>query len=74
MLIARLSESNGITILSAALASDLLTVILDTSDHSDGVTYTLTVNNVLDRASVPIPISPNTQIAYTFVEMLTSLD
>ncbi len=38
----------GITISSATLEDDLRTVILTTSDHSQNVDYTLTVNGVMD--------------------------
>ena len=61
---------NTITVSGASLGSDLKTVTLTTSSHSDGVTYTLTVNNVKDLASVPNVIAPNTTKSYTFVPQL----
>jgi hypothetical protein len=62
--------NNGITITSATLSSDHKTVTLTTSPHQDGITYTLTVNNIKDRASTPNTISSNTQKTYTFVSEL----
>ncbi|MCH8991640.1 MAG: hypothetical protein IIA44_07835, partial [Acidobacteria bacterium] len=54
----------GITVSAATLDSDLRTVTLTTSNHSAGVSYTLTVNGMLDRATTPNPIAPNTQVSY----------
>ena len=67
---ANYSIDNGITIASVALVSDLKTVTLTTSSHSVGVNYTLTVNNVLDRAKTPNTIATDTQGSYTFVSQL----
>ena len=61
---------NGITISSASLGSDLKTVTLATSTHTEGIPFTLTVNNVKDRASVPNTIAPNTQVTYQYVKEL----
>ncbi|MFQ5963712.1 MAG: fibronectin type III domain-containing protein [Candidatus Scalinduaceae bacterium] len=61
---------NGITISVASLGTDLKTVTLTTSPHSEGTTYTLTVNNIQDRASTPNVITANTQATYTFVAQL----
>jgi parallel beta-helix repeat protein len=65
---------NGITISSASLGSDLKTVTLATSTHTEGITYTLTVNNVKDRVSVPNTIAPNTQVTYQYVKELIITD
>jgi Fibronectin type III domain. len=59
--------SNGIVVSNASLGSDKKTVTLTTSSHSDGVSYTLTVNNIKDRATTPNVIAANTQATYTFV-------
>ena len=64
---ANYSIDNSISIASASLGADLKTVTLGTSSHTEGVTYTLTVSNVLDRATVPNAIAPNTQVSYSFV-------
>ena len=56
----------GITVLSAVLQSDLRTVRLSTSEHAEGETYTLTLNNIRDRAQVPNTIAHNTQYVYQF--------
>jgi hypothetical protein len=63
---ANYSIDNGILITFASLSSDFKTVTLTISPHSVGITYTLTVNNVYDRASIPNIILPNTQISYTY--------
>ena len=61
------SINNNIIISSASLLNDNKTVQLTTSKHSVGVTYTITVNNVYDRASVPNVIAPNTTVNYNGV-------
>ena len=50
----------------AFLESDNKTVTLTTRSHPEGLTYSLTVNGILDRASSPNMIAPNTQIYYSF--------
>jgi len=57
--------NNGITISSASLGTDLKTVTLTTSQHTEGITYTLTVNSIKDRATPPNTIASNTQKTYT---------
>jgi fibronectin type 3 domain-containing protein len=61
---------NGITVSGALLGADLKTVTLSTSPHNDGVSYTLTVNNIKDRASTPNVIAANAQATYIFVAQL----
>ncbi|MBW1744925.1 MAG: fibronectin type III domain-containing protein [Deltaproteobacteria bacterium] len=61
---------NDVTISGASLASDLKTVVLTTSPHTDLVTYTLNANNIRDRASTPNVIAANTQMTYTFAGQL----
>jgi hypothetical protein len=56
----------GITVLSADLQADLQTVRLVTSEHAEGQTYTLTLNNIRDRAVEPNTIAPNTIYQYQF--------
>jgi len=56
-----------VTVLSAALQGDTQTVVLTVSTLSQGVTYTLTVNNVTDRASTPNPIAPETQQTFEYM-------
>jgi len=68
--IANYDISNGINISNASLASDLTTVTLTSSPHTEGLTYTLTVNNIKDRASTPNVIASDTQKAYTFIAQL----
>ncbi len=67
------SIDNGITVSSASLGSDLKTVTLATSPHTEGFSYILTANNIKDRASTPNVIAANTQVTYTFTgELLIS--
>ena len=58
--------SPGITVLSVDLQADLQTVRLSTTEHAEGQTYTLTLNNIRDRAAVPNTIAANTQYIYQF--------
>ena len=55
---------NVITVSTASLGSDLKTVTLATGPHTLGVSYTLTVNNIKDRASTPNVIAKNTIFIY----------
>ena len=64
------SINNDLTIFEANLESDLLTVTLRTSQHTEGVTYTSTVSRVQDLASTPNVIAANTQMTYTFAGQL----
>ncbi len=57
------SINNGISITQSSLSADLITVTLTTSSHTDGVTYTLTVENVKDTSENPIQL---TQINYEY--------
>ena len=52
--------SGGITVIRAVFGPDNRTVILTTTPMALNTTYTLTVNNVRDRASTPNAILPNT--------------
>jgi len=56
---------NGVTVLSAAFGTDTRTVILTTTPMATKTTYTLTVNNVRDRATTPNTILANTQRTFT---------
>lgn len=58
----------GVSIASAAFGPDFNTVLLTTSTLSYGQTYTLTVNNVTDRAAQPNAILPGTQFQFTAVQ------
>jgi hypothetical protein len=53
--------NQGASVLSATLLDDGTTVLLRTSPLTLGLSYTLTVNNVRDRATTPNLILPNTQ-------------
>jgi chitodextrinase len=64
--------NQGITVSATSLGVDLKTVTLTTSTLSEGITYTLTVNNVKDLASVPNTIASNTQKTFTFTSDLVA--
>ena len=55
---------HGVTVSAVAMGINSKTVRLLTSGLTNGVTYTLTVNGVLDRAPVPNPIAPDTRITF----------
>ncbi|MBN2030874.1 Ig-like domain-containing protein [bacterium] len=61
----RINDGVDVTVQSAELQSDLKTVLLNTTQHANG-TYTLTVNNVRDRAAVPNTIASNSQSTYSW--------
>ena len=56
---------NGVTALSAKLDTDNRTIVLTTTPMAARTTYTITVNNVRDRATAPNSILPNTQRIFT---------
>ncbi len=66
------SIDNAITVFTASLGSDLKKVTPTTSEHTGGVTYILTVNNIRDTAGIPNVITPDTTVSYTFVAPLIS--
>ena len=68
--ISNYSIDNAIVVSGISLGSDQKTVTITTSSHTDGVTYSLIVNNVKDRASTPNMIATNTTKSYTFVLQL----
>ena len=53
-----------------SLATDLVTVTLTTSTLSEGITYTLTVNNITDRATMANTIAVDSTATFTFVAQL----
>jgi len=57
--------NNGIEIVDAFLDSSLKSVCLTTSEHHNNITYTLTVNNIRDRATAPNTIAQNSKIQYS---------
>lgn len=65
-LIANYAIDQGVTVSAAVLQGDTQTVLLTVSALSQGVTYTLTVNNVTDRASTPNPIASDTQAGFQY--------
>ncbi len=64
------SINNGIALSGAVLAGDFKTVTLNTSPHSESVSYQLTVNNIRDRATVPNTILSGSTMDYTFSSSL----
>ncbi|HWI59386.1 MAG TPA: hypothetical protein VNZ22_19315, partial [Bacillota bacterium] len=57
--------SGGINVVSAAFGADTRTIILSTTLMVAHTTYTLTVNNVRDRARTPNVILPNSQRSFS---------
>jgi hypothetical protein len=64
------SIAPGITIESAVLAPDLVTVVLTVSPMVSGTEYTLTVDGVRDRASTPNTIAPGTTVTFTYTSIV----
>jgi hypothetical protein len=60
------SIDNNISIQSATLGSNLRSVSLTTTSLSENINYTVSVNNLLDRAAVPNTIANNSQISFTY--------
>lgn len=58
---------NGITVSGAALGTNGRTVTLSTSVHSEGISYTLTVNNVRDVSSAGNAIAANSARGYEYM-------
>ena len=67
--VANFEIDNGISIFHANLAQNQQTVQLVTSDHQSGFTYTLTVNNIQDRAQPSNSILPNSKKQYIYNEV-----
>jgi hypothetical protein len=59
------SINNGVGVLGASAGVDNRTIVLTTAPMAVNVTYTLTVNNVRDRAVTPNTIAPNTQRTFS---------
>ena len=57
--------NNGAVVSSVVLLPDPSVVALRTTPLNAGITYTLTVQNVRDRASTPNPVPPNTQFSFS---------
>ncbi|MCL5098278.1 MAG: lamin tail domain-containing protein, partial [Candidatus Omnitrophica bacterium] len=62
---------NGAVVSAAALDNDQQTVILTTSPLAFGTNYTLTVNDVRDRAWIPNSIAADTKYSFTLSDYLT---
>jgi hypothetical protein len=58
----------GVSVTSATLDPAGATVVLTTTPMAFGSTYTLTVNEVQDRAALPNTIAANTQVLFRVVE------
>jgi hypothetical protein len=65
------SIDNNIAVSSAVLGADERTVVLTTNNHAENITYTLTVNNVIDQAASPNTIAAGSQLSYTYSGRLT---
>jgi len=64
------SINNGISINGASLQNDTRTVHLSTTLHTEGQSYSLTINNIFDRAPAPNMIAANTAVSYTAADLL----
>src|SRR5437773_3848021 len=62
------SLNNGAGVSSATIGSDTRTIVLVTSPLAFGTLYTLTVNEVRDRAAIPNTIAPGSKISFTASE------
>ena len=60
---------NGITVVQASLQPGGKIVILTTSPHSSSPTYTLSVENVRDRARKPNTVRPGTEFTYRYTPL-----
>ena len=58
---------NGVSVLSAILSQDSLTVTLRTTPLSGNVNYDLSINNIRDVSSLHNPILPNTSVSFTYL-------
>ncbi len=61
---------NGIVVTTATLQDDPATVVLSTTAHAAGLTYTLTVHGVRDRAGAPNTIAADSRVGYVFQPQL----
>jgi hypothetical protein len=61
----------GVTVNLASPGTDPRTVTLFTTTMTMGSTYTLTVNNVKDKAATPNTILPNSQISFIAIEFVS---
>jgi hypothetical protein len=59
--------SDGVQILQAILENDTKTVLLSTTHHTEEI-YTVTVNNVNDRAAIPNIIKQNSSVQYEYID------
>ena len=57
--------NGGVTVITASFGTDTRTIVLTTTPMATQTTYTLTINNVRDRATTPNVILPNTQRTFS---------
>ncbi|MGV3774792.1 MAG: lamin tail domain-containing protein, partial [Verrucomicrobiales bacterium] len=62
--------NNGVTVQSAVVNADGLSVSLTVSPLAIGSTYTVTINNVRDRAATPNTIANANPTSFTAVELI----
>jgi len=63
----------NITIKTAALAPDMTTLTLTTSNMTKGTSYALTMNNIADIAAAPNTIPPNTALSFKCIDGITAI-
>ncbi|MES2597597.1 MAG: GDSL-type esterase/lipase family protein [Verrucomicrobiota bacterium] len=56
---------SGLTVTAASLSVDKREVTLSTALQTVGTTYTITINNIVDRQTVPLPLPPNTTTTFS---------
>ena len=61
---------NSVTVSAVSLGPDLVTVTVTTSTLSEGITYTLTVSNVRDRAATPNAIAAGSAATFNYFAAL----
>lgn len=54
----------GLTVTGASLSADYREVTLVTSTQTPGTTYTITLNNIVDRRAEPAAMAPNTTTSF----------
>lgn len=54
----------GLNVTAASLSVDMREVTLTTSEQTPGTTYTITINNIVDRQTEPVAMAPNSTATF----------
>lgn len=57
--------SDGVQVLASRIKADSKSVLLETTEHAENQTYTITINNIQDRAVPPNTIADNSTAEYS---------